>query len=150
MIRSDVIAIRKFCLSDQKDFGKFSGDINPIHMNPIDARRTLHGVCIVHGMHAVLWALEELSIKHADRFTSVKVRFSNPLLLDCQTECYLDKESQKISLIQNNVVCVSIILAFGYVIPNVLKKRPIASRLEANDTYFESFFLIYQEFMAIF
>lgn len=139
MNRSDVIAIRKFCLSDQMDFGKFSGDLNPIHIDPIAARRTLHGVCIVHGMHAVLWALEQLTIKHADRLLSVKVRFSNPLLLDCETKCRLDVGSQKISLTQNNVVCVSIVLAFGDATPNLIKKRPIVSRLEANDVCFQSF-----------
>jgi hypothetical protein len=37
-----------------------SGDHNPMHMDPIAARRTQAGVPAVHGMHLLLWSLESL------------------------------------------------------------------------------------------
>ena len=45
------IGKRKFSLSDQLDFSDFSGDINPIHIDPIEARKTIAGGCVVHGVN---------------------------------------------------------------------------------------------------
>ena len=45
----------------QNDFARLSGDRNPMHMDAIAARRTQAGHPTVHGMHAVLWALDVLA-----------------------------------------------------------------------------------------
>lgn len=45
----------------QQEFARLSGDRNPIHMDAFMARRPLVGRPVVHGMHAVLWALEHLA-----------------------------------------------------------------------------------------
>jgi len=55
-----VIAGRSFTEEDQREFARASGDRNPIHIDPVAARRTAAGATVVHGMHAVLWALESL------------------------------------------------------------------------------------------
>lgn len=52
--------MKVFDASDQNHFASLSGDCNPMHVDPIAARRTQAGACVVHGVHAVLWALEEL------------------------------------------------------------------------------------------
>ena len=57
---SGILAEHVFTLDDQQRFGQFSGDLNPIHLDAIAARRTPAGTLVVHGMHQVLWALEEL------------------------------------------------------------------------------------------
>ena len=44
-----------------KQFAKLSGDWNPIHVNPVEARRTQIGRPIVHGVHSVLRILEALA-----------------------------------------------------------------------------------------
>lgn len=49
-----------FSMDDQKRFAAFSGDWNPMHMDPVAARRTLAGNVVVHGVHATLCALEKL------------------------------------------------------------------------------------------
>lgn len=49
---------RSFTLADQLAFAAISGDFNPLHVDPQHARRTLVGVPLVHGVHAVLWALD--------------------------------------------------------------------------------------------
>jgi NAD(P)-dependent dehydrogenase (short-subunit alcohol dehydrogenase family) len=54
------IAFRTFEAADQKRFADCSGDFNPIHMDPIAARRTQAGLCVVHGVHVALWALDVL------------------------------------------------------------------------------------------
>ncbi|RPJ10184.1 MAG: hypothetical protein EHM37_14315, partial [Deltaproteobacteria bacterium] len=52
-------AERAFTSDDQLAFAKLSGDHNPVHVNPVMARRLLFGQQIVHGLHAVLWSADE-------------------------------------------------------------------------------------------
>lgn len=54
------VATRLFSPEDQSGFANLSGDFNPIHLDSVVARRSSAGAPIVHGMHAVLWALDEL------------------------------------------------------------------------------------------
>jgi hypothetical protein len=74
-----VIATRIFSAADQGRFAGCSGDVNPIHMDPIAARRTQAGVCVVHGVHMALWAMDALT-KIGKMLTSIatlKVQFKN-------------------------------------------------------------------------
>ncbi len=50
--------LREFSPDDQLAFARLSGDYNPIHLDPVAARRLLFGHPVVHGMHALLWALD--------------------------------------------------------------------------------------------
>jgi acyl dehydratase/NAD(P)-dependent dehydrogenase (short-subunit alcohol dehydrogenase family) len=54
------VATRLFSPEDQTGFANLSGDFNPIHLDSVVARRSPAGAPIVHGVHAVLWALDEL------------------------------------------------------------------------------------------
>ena len=49
---------RIFTANDQRAFAKLSGDYNPLHMDPLLARRLLFGRQVVHGLHALLWSLD--------------------------------------------------------------------------------------------
>ncbi len=51
---------RIFTLDDQLNFAKLSGDYNPLHINPIAARRLMFGRPVVHGIHGFLWAVDTL------------------------------------------------------------------------------------------
>tara|TARA_B100002051_G_scaffold243875_1_gene250078 strand:- start:1572 stop:3020 length:1449 start_codon:yes stop_codon:yes gene_type:complete len=55
-----MISERRFALIDQQVFAEASGDFNPIHTDPIAARRLPFGEPIVHGIHLVLWGLEQI------------------------------------------------------------------------------------------
>ncbi len=50
---------RRFIPDDQLDFAKLSGDFNPLHLDPVLARRLLYGEPIVHGLHALLWSVDQ-------------------------------------------------------------------------------------------
>lgn len=52
---------RAFAWDDQLAFARLSGDFNPLHVEPVIARRTPFGAPVVHGMHGVLWLLDALS-----------------------------------------------------------------------------------------
>jgi acyl dehydratase len=49
---------RTFDPNDHTRFAELSGDFNPIHMDPIAARRTQIGTPIIHGIHSLLWLLD--------------------------------------------------------------------------------------------
>jgi acyl dehydratase len=56
-------------------FSRLSGDFNPLHVNPIAARRSLFGTTTVHGIHAVLRGLDTYFAGRSGRWqlTSLKV-----------------------------------------------------------------------------
>jgi hypothetical protein len=57
------LASRRFTMGDQRGFAALSGDYNPMHMDPDAARRMPSGACVVHGVQAMLWALEYAAAK---------------------------------------------------------------------------------------
>ena len=69
---------RSFSKDDQIDFAKLSGDYNPIHLDIIKARRTCFGQPVVHGVHILLWALDNLVAEKLDysKLTSLKTSFN--------------------------------------------------------------------------
>jgi acyl dehydratase len=75
--------VRTFDWDSQNRFARFSGDRNPIHMDPMAARRTHAGQPVVHGMHAILWALETLARDRDPKKTisQVKARFQKLIYL---------------------------------------------------------------------
>ncbi|HUN45567.1 MAG TPA: MaoC/PaaZ C-terminal domain-containing protein [Stellaceae bacterium] len=79
---SDVLASHTFRAEDQERFARLSGDRNPLHMDPIAARRTQAGAPVVHGMHLLLWSLEALARRN-DRATpppqALEARFLKPV-----------------------------------------------------------------------
>ena len=48
---------RVFTKSDQDMFVRLSGDYNPLHTDPVLARRLILGKQVVHGVHLLLWGL---------------------------------------------------------------------------------------------
>ena len=54
----DIIGTREFAFEDQLRFASLSGDRNPMHVDPVAARRTVYGDVVVHGVHVSLWALD--------------------------------------------------------------------------------------------
>jgi NAD(P)-dependent dehydrogenase (short-subunit alcohol dehydrogenase family) len=51
-------ASRTFTPAETEAFAAVSGDWNPAHVDPLAARRLIAGGPIVHGVHALLWALD--------------------------------------------------------------------------------------------
>lgn len=82
---SGALAVRRFTMDDQLWFAQASGDWNPIHVDRTAARRLLTGEVIVHGMHAMLWALDRyLESGGTSVIASVTVSFLRPITLDVE------------------------------------------------------------------
>jgi len=93
------IASRIFTLEDQKNFAKFSGDFNPIHLNEKESIKTHAGQPIVHGIHLLMWAVNVLEV-NIKMNTSMHVNFKSQVNLN--TEVFAHHDQQKnIILISN-------------------------------------------------
>lgn len=69
----------RFDHGDQLRFAALSGDYNPMHVDPIAARRLVAGRQVVHGMHVLLRAIESMPQCPADLPASIAVDFVNPV-----------------------------------------------------------------------
>ena len=76
------MAVRCFTLADQYGFAELSGDRNPLHVDPLVARRSLLGGVAVHGVHLLLWALDVLAAERELRgFARLRVQFERGALV---------------------------------------------------------------------
>src|SRR5258706_13144889 len=71
------IGRRSFTDQDQKLFAAISLDVNPLHMDPLAARRLMTGKQAVHGVHVLLAAVELWRNERNARPTSLKCNFPN-------------------------------------------------------------------------
>ena len=79
----------------QERFASFSGDRNPMHMDTVAARRTQAGQPVVHGVHTLLWTLEELAQtgQLAGSIAQIQAKFLKWIYLgDLATMRLLDSE----------------------------------------------------------
>ncbi len=72
----------RFQIADIARFADQSLDANPIHIDPERARRLLTGGVIVHGMHSLLWTLEQHFDHGGGRLTGIAAAFLRPIHLD--------------------------------------------------------------------
>lgn len=75
------MSAKTWTIADQIDFAGASGDYNPIHIDPVYARRALFGKVVVHGIHLVVWALDAYCAQTGRtlRLSKLKVVFRKPL-----------------------------------------------------------------------
>ena len=117
---SVTLASRTFTSDDQALFAGLAGDFNPIHLDPIAARRTQAGAVVVHGMHAILWALDKLVELGAvtEEIVSLKVQFRNFVPIGKQVELKLlsrDDNSVRVELCLGRLTTVTLVVVFGRV-----------------------------------
>jgi acyl dehydratase len=78
----DFMVSRIFDLQNHVRFAQLSRDYNPIHVDPIVARRTQAGAPIVHGIHSLLWLLEECVAQARaarPRAVNLRAQFKKPI-----------------------------------------------------------------------
>jgi acyl dehydratase len=114
----NIISKKRFLLNDQFAFARFSGDKNPIHLDKIAARRTLHGQCIVHGMHSLLWALDSLAKEKHITSTKIGVRFLKPIFLGEEVYCVWSEINKQLSILISETTFAIIDLEIGEITPN--------------------------------
>ena len=71
----------RFTSADQRRFAALSGDRNPVHLDPIAARR-IAGQPIVHGMHLLLRMLDRKPVVAGAPALAIAARFVQPALVE--------------------------------------------------------------------
>lgn len=99
------IAERIYTHADQEAFATLSGDYNPMHIDPILARREMLGAIVVHGVHALLNSMEAFVV-HAEidspiEIQSLNVTFTNAIFL--QEPTYLGIVNDDAATVQLNL-----------------------------------------------
>jgi NAD(P)-dependent dehydrogenase (short-subunit alcohol dehydrogenase family)/acyl dehydratase len=87
---------RLFHHADQVAFARLSGDANPMHLDAEKARFTQAGEPVVHGVHALLWALDTLAADGFDltAIGSLRVQFHKFIFLNQAISLRVAKHSQ--------------------------------------------------------
>lgn len=76
------LAERRFAFTDQLQFAALAGDGNPLHVDPEWAAEVFPGQPVVHGVHALLWALDEhFATRPGEGLEQLAVTFQKPILL---------------------------------------------------------------------
>jgi len=72
---------RAFSPGDLAAFAELSGDFNPLHTDPVAARRTQFGECVAHGVLVLMWALDCLQAQSPPkrRWAKITARFLRPV-----------------------------------------------------------------------
>ncbi len=91
---------KAFSQAEVDEFARFSGDFNPVHIDPTYARRSIAGTTIVHGIAIVLWALEEAchQILIYNSFAALRVEFLRPARVGANLHLWVERD-KKSSLI---------------------------------------------------
>ncbi len=112
------LASRTFDDNDQAVFARLSADFNPMHMDPVAARRTQAGAPVVHGVHAALWGLDKIAeaglIK--DRVVSLNVHFNKFIYVGGKVSVTLlqtDDTSIKAELTLDGLTTTTLLLGLG-------------------------------------
>lgn len=72
---------RVFSVVDQNMFAELSGDSNPVHVDAIYSRKVLAGQCIVHGLHTLIWGLEEIIQNTEEHPIQIRSVFHKPIMV---------------------------------------------------------------------
>lgn len=91
--------------NDSRQFSLLSGDFNPLHLNSVDARRSMFGGTVCHGVHVVLKALEYAILARGNilKLSRLKVVFRAPIMTGQSFLVRCDKNDD--STIKINVFC---------------------------------------------
>ena len=100
-------AQRVFSLDDQIEFARLSGNWNPIHLDPVFARRTLAGQVVVHGIHAALWALDvwAIGVQKRIQFRTFRASFVRPMPVSAALTVSVAREHE--NSVKVDVLCGS-------------------------------------------
>ena len=96
-----LIALGTFQFDDdaQHRFARLCGDVNPVHMDPVAARRLLAGQPVAHGIHTLLQALERLPDDVPRHLASIACDFVSPVCVGDRVDFSMETGGQEVVLV---------------------------------------------------
>jgi len=106
-----------FSLQDVRTFAHISGDHNPIHVDPITARRLIFGGAVAHGLFVVCWVIDRLAAEGLPvaNLSRLRVSFRQPVFIDRKINLTVTQGSSQTKAVvtQDGTTCTVINLEFG-------------------------------------
>lgn len=93
----EIVGQRQFSQDDQLRFARLSGDVNPMHMDAVAARRTMAGFAVVHGIHTLSWVLDGVlrTLPDLPPIVSLKVAFKRMVYVGDSVKAAITKSDDK-------------------------------------------------------
>ena len=107
------IGDKTFSVQDQEFFANMSLDVNPMHMDPVSARRVLTGQQVVHGINILIHAIEFWLSHYKLTPTHINCSFNNPINVNelvIFTEVKNSEGEHTIAVSVNGLLCSKIVL----------------------------------------
>lgn len=111
---SEALGTHTFCADDLQWFAGASGDYNPIHVDPVAARRLIAGTQVVHGMFTLLSALDFYYRSHTHAPQRIKAYFQKPVLVGDAVQFFFESiENETRVFVRNDTEEVASIRLIG-------------------------------------
>lgn len=93
----------------QLQFAGLSGDFNPLHTDKEFSRRSQFGSPVIHGIHLLLIALENLCLDNPSKITEIKAEFRSAVLVGETFELRINQfnDAHRISIYVENIICAN-------------------------------------------
>lgn len=121
----------RFTQADIDWFAMASGDYNPVHADPVAARRLITGGTVVHGMRTLLWMIEQHFLTKGAGFSRLGAYFPRPVKPDEQLELLRqvseDGGGARLELLRDGEMVVALTMEGDEVAP--LDVAPTAGRV---------------------
>jgi hypothetical protein len=122
-------------MEQQQEFAVLSADFNPMHIDPVLARRLISGRPVVHGIHSLLWALDDYLQSRTEKrsLLSLEAVFQKPLDVDTRVRCTVvaEEEGQLELELETHVPVARICCRFGGQVAEVdLPRAPARESLK--------------------
>jgi acyl dehydratase len=116
--------------ADQARFAALSGDLNPIHVDPVIARRTGAGALVVHGVHNLLWCLDSVGREVPDALSvaSLRVNFDTFVTINERVDAVLvqsDAKRMRVEVRVRGILAVTAVIGFSDKRPVMPFEKPI-------------------------
>ena len=114
---------------DQTSFAALSGDCNPIHVDAVAARRIGAGAQVVHGVHNLLWCLDEAvsQLPNLRAATSLRVNFDNFVTVGQTVDLAVvssDAARLKLEVRLRDAVSLTALVGFGEEVAEAREETP--------------------------
>jgi NADP-dependent 3-hydroxy acid dehydrogenase YdfG len=129
---------KAFTAADQLEFAELSGDFNPIHIDAVAARRFMFGRPVAHGIHVVLWALDQLlgqqgttQLPNSRQIARLTATFRNPIVENKPVQLAISEAKasrRRLDVSANGVKLVTILVEFSEV-PSEATPLAVLSRV---------------------